>query len=405
MGSNPTRSAPPPGARRRAVLCSHFGETRLMSSVAVRGASMWRDGRWQIGDLFCREGLLTEGADHDAALIDAEGLIAAPGFVDLQCNGALGIDLAREPERLWELAAGLPRWGVTAWLPTIVTSPPKILARAQAALAEGPPAGWSGALPLGLHLEGPFLAPAARGAHDPRLLRSPSVDAITRWSLNDGVRLVTVAPELNGALAVIETLVGRGVVASLGHSMATAAEASAGVSAGATWVTHIFNAMAPLHHRSPGLAGVALTDDRLHVGLIADGVHVDPAVVTLAQRALGERLTLVTDAVGALAVPAGQPTLGGLGVTVDGDAVRLADGTLAGSVLSMDRAVRNLIGFTGCAPEAALRAASTAPAVVLGDATRGSLAVGSRADVVLLSETLEVVCTIVGGAVVHRAAS
>ena len=169
------------------------------------------------------------------------------------------------------------------------------------------------------------------------------------------------------------------------------------VDAGATWVTHLFNAMAPLHHRDPGLAGLALSDGRLHVGLIPDGIHVHPAVVAMAQRALGERLTIVTDAVAALGQPAGSYGP----ITVGDDGVRLADGTLAGSNLAMDQGVRNLVAFTGCPPEAALHAASTAPAAVLADPTRGTLAPGARGDLVLLSEDLDLVATVLGGEVVH----
>lgn len=368
---------------------------------------MWRDGRWRVGDVAWCDGVLADHADRgavDADVIDADGLLAVPGFIDLQCNGAVGIDLASEPERLWELAAALPQWGVTAWLPTIVTTPPEVTHRALAALAAGPPAGWVGALPLGLHLEGPFLAPTKRGAHSEALLRAPDVEAIAGWSPDAGVSLVTLAPELDGALEVIDALTARGVIVSLGHSAASAAQAAAAVDAGATWVTHLFNAMSPLHHREPGLSGVALTDDRLHVGLIADGIHVDPMVVDIAQQSLGNRLTLVTDAVAALGVPAGSPRAQKEEVTVGHDAVRLADGTLAGSNLSMDRAIRNLVAFTGCAQEVAVAAATEAPARLLRADDRGTLRPGRRADVVLLSSTLEIVATFIGGAVAHEAA-
>jgi N-acetylglucosamine-6-phosphate deacetylase len=235
-------------------------------------------------------------------------------------------------------------------------------------------------------------------------LRPPTLDAIEGWSRAAGVAVVTIAPELDGALEVIEALVGRGVVVSLGHSGATAAQATAGIDAGARWVTHLFNAMAPLHHRAPGLAGVALTDERVRAGLIVDGIHVDPSVVALAQRALGERLTLVTDAVAALGMPPGRQALGRAEVTAGDDGVRLADGTLAGSNLAMDDAMRNLVTFTGCAPEAALHAASAGPASLLGDGARGTLDVGRRADLVLLTRDLEVVTTFVGGtaAAPHR---
>lgn len=375
-----------------------------MGALVVRGASVWRDGAWGGGDVAIDDGRVVEAAPAGAQVVDASGLLAVPGFIDLQCNGGVGIDLASEPERLWELGAALPGWGVTAWLPTIVTTPPDVVERALAALAAGPPAGWRGAVPLGLHLEGPFLAPGHHGAHPVARLRPPTLDAIEGWSRDAGVAVVTIAPELDGALDVIEALVERGVVVSLGHSGATAAQATAGIDAGARWVTHLFNAMAPLHHRAPGLAGVALSDERVRVGMIVDGIHVDPAVVALAQRALGERLTLVTDAVAALGMPVGRHALGRAEVTVGDDGVRLADGTLAGSNLAMDEAIRNLVTFTGCAPELAVTGASAAPASLLGDRARGALEVGRRADLVLLTDDLEVVTTFVGGtaAVPHR---
>ncbi|MEO7430212.1 MAG: N-acetylglucosamine-6-phosphate deacetylase [Acidimicrobiales bacterium] len=375
-----------------------------MSELSVQGASVWRDARWRTGDVTCRDGaIVDDAAGPDATTLGVAGMLVVSGFIDLQCNGGLGIDLASNPERLWDLGAQLPRWGVTAWLPTIVTTPPGIVERALATLAAGPPPGWVGAEPLGLHLEGPFLSPAKRGAHPAALLRPATMAAIDGWSRAAGVALVTLAPELEGALEVIEALVERGVVVSLGHSAATADQAMAGVDAGATWVTHLFNAMVPLHHREPGLAGVALTDERLHVGLIADGIHVDPSVVTVAQRALGDRLTLVTDAVAALGMPEGRQALGRSEVTVDADGVRLADGTLAGSNLAMDQAVRNLMAFTGCSAEVAVCAGTEAPARVLGDERRGTLAVGSRADLVVLDGERRVVATVIGGRIVHDA--
>ena len=341
----------------------------------------------------------------DARVIDADGLLVVPGYVDLQCNGGLGIDLAGDPERLWELGAALPQFGVTAWLPTIVTTPDGIVDRAIDALAAGPPQGWRGAVPLGLHLEGPFLSEEKRGAHPAALLRPPSLAAIEGWSRERGVAVVTLAPDVPGALEVVEALVARGVVVSLGHTPATHAQAVAAVDAGATWVTHLFNAMAPLHHREPGLAGVALADDRLHVGLIPDGIHLHPQVVAMAQRALGHRLTIVTDAVAALGMPPGRQALGRTEVTIDDHGVRLADGTLAGSNLAMDQGVRNLVAFSGCAPQEAIHAASTAPAAVLGDTVRGTLAPGTRADLLLLTDDLRLVTTVISGVVVHDARS
>jgi N-acetylglucosamine-6-phosphate deacetylase len=328
----------------------------------------------------------------EAPTLAAEGLLVAPGLIDLQCNGAVGIDLATEPERLWEMAAALPRWGVTAWLPTIVTGPPEVRRRALAALRGGPAPGDDRprAEPLGLHFEGPFLAPERRGAHPLEHLAVPDPTVVAGEGWAGAVALATLAPELPGALDLIRGLVAAGIIVSAGHSSATAAETRAAADAGAAYVTHLFNAMVPLDHRAPGLPGVALSDERFRVGLIADGVHVDPAVVALVARALGDRLTLVTDAVAAL----GTPEAGD-------DGVRLPDGTLAGSTLALDQAVRNLARYAGLPLASALAAATSAPARVLGLADRGTIAPGAVADLVLLDEAGGLVATVVGGRVAH----
>ena len=236
-------------------------------------------------------------------ILDLDGAVVVPGFVDLQINGGHGIDLAAEPERLGELAALLPRYGVTAFCPTIVSSPPGIVERALAAWRD-----WTGggeapghAVPLGLHLEGPMLSPRRRGAHAERHLRLPSPDVIDGWSPAAGVALVTLAPELPGALDVVATLVERGVVVAAGHTDASSAEMEAAVAAGVTMVTHLYNAMRPFDHRDPGPVGAALAGAVPVAGLIADGVHVDPVAVAAAWRALGPGwLALVTDAASGL---------------------------------------------------------------------------------------------------------
>jgi N-acetylglucosamine-6-phosphate deacetylase len=359
---------------------------RAAADVIVRGG--------RIAELVMRPGPAAEATADPAdatgpttglPVLDASGLVVAPGLIDLQCNGAGGFDLTAEPERMWEMAALLPQWGVTAWLPTVVTSPDPVRARAIAAFQDGPPHDGVVATPLGLHFEGPYLAPERRGAHAPAHLRPPDRDAVAHWSRDAGVALVTLAPELPGALDVLRDLVDRGVVVSLGHSSATAAEATAAVDAGARWVTHLFNAMGPLHHRDPGLVGVALTDERLAVGAIVDGLHVHPMVVAVAARSLGSRLTLVTDAVNALGMPPGRWALGDVEALADGEGVRLEDGTLAGSLLSLDRAVANLVAFAGTSFDDALDAASGAPARLLGlEAERGVIAPGAVGDLVLL---------------------
>jgi N-acetylglucosamine-6-phosphate deacetylase len=293
---------------------------------------------------------------------------SAGGLIDLQVNGAAGHDLTSEPEALWAVGEALLRSGVAAWLPTLVSPSRAILDRARAAFAAGPPPGYAGARVLGWHVEGPFLSPLRHGAHDPAALRPPDAGAVADWSPRDGVRVVTLAPELPGALAVVERLVAAGVVVSAGHSAATHDEATAGFDAGIRAVTHLFNAMSPLDHRDPGLAGAAIADPRVTVGLIPDGLHVHPAMVRIVWNAVGPgRLAIVTDAIAALGMEPGAFRLAGREVTYDEaeGSARLADGRLAGSVLSLDQGVRNLAAFAGISEADARGAATTVPARLL----------------------------------------
>ncbi len=338
-------------------------------------------------------------------IVDATGLTACPGFIELQFNGGFGHDFTDAPSTIWEVAASLPRSGVTAFLPTIITSPLEKIAAGQEVVRAGCPRNFAGAVPLGLHLEGPFLNPQKKGAHNPAYLRQPDAGAVADWSPKTGVRMVTLAPELPGALALVTSLTGRGVLVSAGHSAATYDQAKAGFDAGIRYGTHLFNAMPALQHRDPGLPGALLTDSRPTVGLIADGIHTHPAIVSLVWQALGpHRLNLVTDAMAALGMPAGTHRLGDYDVLVDATSARLSDGTLAGSILSLDQALRNLIAFAGCSLNEALPTVTSIPARAIGLADeRGRLERGARADLVLLSPDLHVRSTIVGGEVAYSA--
>lgn len=355
-------------------------------TIAVaNGAVITPDGVVEDGHIVIDGGRITtigSGAVEFPS-IDAHGGWIAPGFIDVQINGAHGIDLTAQPERIDELAGLLPQGGVTAFLPTIITCPPDLRTGALDAWRRrnGDRAG--SAVPLGLHLEGPMLAPIRRGAHPEPLLEPPSLELVADWSRRAGVALVTLAPEQPGALDVIAALVERGVVASLGHTDASAEQFAAGLTAGATYATHLFNGMRPFGHRDPGPIGAVLADDRVVAGVIADGIHVDPVAVRMAWRTLGpQRLNLVTDAVAAPAGPNG---------------VRTTDGVLAGSDLTLDRAVRNLVAWTGCAVEAAIATVTSTPADVLGLTDRGRLRLGARGDVTVLDPQLRVVATVVGG--------
>jgi N-acetylglucosamine-6-phosphate deacetylase len=350
-----------------------------------------------------------------AEVIDLDGAWLSPGFIDLQINGAFGIDVTTEPHRIGELGAGLVRSGVTSFLPTVITAPAE---RRSAALdAWRSHASSPGAVPLGLHLEGPMLSPVRRGAHPVEHLARPSLQLIEGWSADAGVALVTLAPELPGALEVIAALRERGVVVSIGHTDASAAEFQAGRAAGATYVTHLFNAMRPFAHRDPGPIGAALADPWAVTGLIADGVHVDPVAVAMAFRSRGpDRLTLVTDAVAAMplgsreqngpqggrSAPENGERLGGVEVAVADGEVRTAGGVLAGSVCPLDQAVRNLIAWAECGVPSAVRTVTATPARLLGRKDLGAIEPGARADFVVLDPEARVRTTIVGGEVVWR---
>jgi N-acetylglucosamine-6-phosphate deacetylase len=334
-----------------------------------------------------------------AGVLDVRGLLLAPGFIDLQFNGAFGHDLTHNPETLWRIAARLPQHGVTSFLPTIITSPLPNVQKAQEIWRKGPPKGYRGAQALGLHIEGPFLNPGKRGAHNPAYLRPPSVEDVADWSPETGVRLVTLAPELLAAVDVIATLTERGVVVSAGHSMATLDQARTGVMAGIRYATHLFNAMPELHHRKPGLIGALLADERVTIGLIPDGIHVHPSLIKLIWHMTGDdRLNLVTDAMAALGMAPGVYNLGDYKVTVSRKTATLSNGTLAGSILSMDQALRNLLNYTGCAQAEAVRTITTTPATVLGISDRkGQIAPGYDADVVLLTPDFRVMATVIDG--------
>jgi N-acetylglucosamine-6-phosphate deacetylase len=340
-----------------------------------------------------------------ARTVDAAGHILAPGFIELQFNGGFGADFTDDPATIWRVAEKLPRYGATSFLPTIITSPLEKITAGQAVVTGAPPAGFRGARPLGLHVEGPFLNPAKKGAHNPKYLRLPDLASVANWSPATGIRLVTMAPELPGALKVISELSSRDVLVSTGHSNATYAEAVAGFDAGARYGTHLFNAMSALGHRDPGLPGALLTDPRPTVGFIADGVHTHRSVIQLAWRLLGpRRMNLVTDAMAALGMPAGRHLLGDFEVVVDATSARLADGTLAGSILSLDQALRNVVEITGCSLTDALTAMTTTPACAIHvDHERGRILTGYIADLVLLSPDLRIKTTIAEGQIVYQA--
>lgn len=371
---------------------------RVFTPITVlrTGSVLVEDGRIvRVSDMPAAS---TAGAD---TIINAEGLLVAPGFVDLQINGGFGYDFTLAPESIPEVAARLPQFGVTAFLPTIISAPLETYKRALAVIRA--PAG--GAQPLGLHFEGPFLNPERAGAHDRRFLLLPDARIVQEWEPLERVRMVTLASELPGALELIEQLRKAGVTVALGHSLATYAEAKAAFDAGARFVTHLCNAMRPLHHREPGLAGAALEDPRVRLSLIVDGVHLHPAAVRMVWNLkLPKLIALVTDAIAAAGDVPSADRYGAVVVDREAGTARLPDGTLAGSILTMDQALRNLVQMTECSPSEAFQCASTTPAAVIGwGGRKGWLKRGYDADIVLLTPEFRVVGTIIAGELVYWA--
>jgi N-acetylglucosamine-6-phosphate deacetylase len=325
--------------------------------------------------------------------------IAVPGFLDLHINGIAGVDfLAADEEAYRRAGEALARTGVVAYQPTFVSSEPSAYDEPLAAAAAARDAAAAARLPivLGAHLEGPFLSPQWPGAHDPEHLRPPDLELAERLLELGPVTTMTLAPELPGALELVDLLVARGVVVSCGHSDADAGEAHAAFDRGARAITHVHNAHRRWRPRDPGLGGVALVRPQATVQAIVDDVHLAPETAYGAFLAARERFCLVTDAIEAAMLDPGEYELGGRSVRVRDGAVRLPDGTLAGSVLTMDEAVRNLVAG-GADWIDAVHAASTAPARLIGRDDLGRLGVGLPAHVTVLDDDLQVRATLIGG--------
>lgn len=327
------------------------------------------------------------GADGDGSFR------IVPGLIDIQINGAFGQDFSCPTADVGLVNAGLPGFGVTAYLATMISSPPERYGPCLANLARP----WvSGAVPLGVHLEGPYLSPARPGTHDPAVLRDATWAEIATWLEHGNVRIVTLAPERPGALEATRGLVRHGVVVGLGHTDATWSEAAAGVEAGATLGTHLFNAMRPFSHRDPGVVGFLLAN-HIATSFIGDGVHLAPETARLICRAKRRRdVILVTDALAGLGLPEGGFSLAGEQLVRDGAVARRPDGTLSGSLLPLNLAVANLVR-AGIDVDVAIAAATVNPARILGEKDRGVLRIGGSADIAVLDRDWSVVQTFVEG--------
>ncbi|MET0134239.1 MAG: N-acetylglucosamine-6-phosphate deacetylase [Kibdelosporangium sp.] len=367
-----------------------------MTHLVISGGKVVTpDGVLDPGWLEVENGTITAlGQGHPeqsgATVTDVAGAWVVPGFVDIHCHGGGGEAFTdTDPLRVGTAVDAHRRHGTTTMLASLVSRPVPELVNQVAALAELVQDG----LLAGIHLEGPFLSAARCGAHDPAILCPPDPSSIRKLlAAGDGaISMITIAPELEGAVNAVRGLVDSGVIAAIGHTDATEARVLPAIDAGATVATHLFNGMRPLHHREPGPIGALLDDPRITVELIVDLVHVHPTVVRLAARHAGPgRTVLVTDAIAAAGVGDGVYDVGGLEVTVQDGVPRIAGGgSLAGSTLTMDTAFRNLVQNCGLTVREAVAACSTRPAALLGLAEdTGSLSSGMTADLVVLDTGL-----------------
>lgn len=362
--------------------------TRLLRARRLLTEQGWQDDR----QVHIQDGIITAIEPIPTGVVSRDAELLCPAYIDTHVHGGGGVDVMDDaPDTLDKLAMHKAREGVASWLPTTVTAPLPEIHDALARIARRCHAGGPGAQVLGSYLEGPYFTPQNKGAHPPALFRElhlAELDELIAISRNT-LRVVALAPEKPGALQAIAHLRQRDVRVMLGHSAATWAQTRAAFDAGASGLVHCYNGMTGLHHREPGMVGAGLTDPRAWLELIADGHHVHPAAMTLCCRCAKDRLVLITDAMQAAGMPDGRYTLCGEEVDMRGGIVRTASGGLAGSTLSVDAAVRNMVELTGITAEEAIHMASWHPARLLGiDRTLGSLRVGKQASLIALDAGL-----------------
>ena len=344
---------------------------------------------------------LTDDVPADAEVIDAAGGCVSPGLIDVHCHGFMGWDASHGSlDELRQMSRRAAQTGVTAWLPTTMTLDWPTLERCFAAIrraqADTLAPDWRGAQVLGAHAEGPFINPKRKGAQAEACIQRPDAEKLRPWA--DVIRLMTLAPELDGAIDCIRAAREMGIAVSMGHTDATFDQARAGIEAGVTHATHTFNAMPPLNHREPGVVGAALSDDRVYCELICDTFHVHPSLFSLMARQKPDRLVLITDSIAVAGLPDGPHDQMGATVIVDGIRCRFPDGTIAGSALTLDRAVRNFREHTGLPLWQVVNMAALHPAMSIGvDAAKGSLDPGKDADILITDPDFNVRATFVRG--------
>lgn len=342
----------------------------------------------------------------DADRMDASQLLVTPGFIDPHIHGCGGVDVMEGTyESLNTVSRILVRHGTTSFLPTTVSSPPGVLTHAVAQLGAAMSKSFDGAEPLGIHLEGPFISAAKRGTHKASNVLAPDLDLFEKWVRGSGhtVRLLTIAPELDAIHPLLIMAEHFGITVAMGHSNATFDQAKAAADRGVCYAVHTFNAMRAFSHRDPGIVGEVLSDDRIFAEIIADGIHVDDAVVRVFARAKGKsRLLLVTDAISATDMPDGRYGLGGDTVEVVNGICRDPEGRLAGSTLTQEVALRNFVEWTEWALEEALPGVTVNPARALKLDKKGVLEPGADADIVMLDRNFRVMKTLVAGRIVFN---
>lgn len=347
------------------------------------------------------------GTPQATAVLDSQGCTLLPGFIDVHIHGSAGADVMEAtPHSLETISRFVARHGVTAFYATTVTASHADTLAAVRNVAQYQSKGGSlqsGARILGVHLEGPYISPQFPGAQNPAYVRPPNIEEFEELLAAGPVRMITLAPEEAGAAALIEKALTAGVHVVLGHTAATFEQASAAIDAGISQATHTYNAMSGLHHRQPGTLGAVLSDDRIYAQLIADGIHVHAAAMQILGRCKGPaRILLISDAIQAAGMAPGRYTMGGLAVIVQDGTCRLEDGTLAGSVLTLDVALRNFLQATSWSLAEAWPLTSLSQAQALGiDDQVGRIEAGLQADLTLLDADKQVVATIVGGQLVY----
>ncbi len=342
--------------------------------------------------------------EDDDQIIDVTGKYLVPGFIDLHIHGAMGASVMdATPEALHKISRFVAKFGVTSFLPTTWSASPELMSAAINNVAQTPQTN-DGAKHLGVHVEGPYLAVKQRGAQRPEMLHKPANEEYLEWFRTGDIKLMTFAPEIEGAKDLLQDGLKQGVEFSIGHSGASYEQVIEAADFGVRQATHIFNGMLELHHRQPGTVGGVLADDRIYAQLICDGIHIHPGVVKIIVRAKSpSRTILITDAIRGTGLEDGDYHFGGQSIIVRDGIARTPSGKLSGSTLTMDRAVRNAMDFTGLPIQEVLPMATSVPAEVMGwEGEKGCLKPGADADVVVLDQDYRVCLTMVGGRVVYQ---